>query len=212
MNWRRKSACFIVAVLTSRLVCAAILDGPDGPSPSGVQPANPASPGTLVSAVAGDYLIGPDDVLAVNVWKQPEISRTVPVRLDGKISLPLIGDIKASGRTAVQLQSDIKEQLRKYLSSPEAAVIVQEPKSHKFNIVGEVTRPGSYIMTNRMTVLDAIAMAGGFRDFAKKTKIYVLRTNRDGSLARLPFNYKKLVAGDISEKVVLESRDTIIVP
>src|SRR5262249_27389261 len=122
--------------------------------------------------VAADYTIGSDDVLAINVWKEPDLSRTVPVRPDGKITLPLVGDIVASGRTPQQLQTSIEQELAKYISKPAVTVIVQEAKSHKFNIVGEVQRPGSYLITTPLTVLDAIAMAGGFRDWAKVKSIY----------------------------------------
>lgn len=159
------------------------------------------------------YVIGEDDVLAVNVWKEPEISRSVPVRPDGKISLPLIGDLRASGRTPIQLQNDIRLQLLNYLSDPEVSVIVQEAKSQKFNILGEVERPGSYTLSRSMTVLDAIAAAGGFRDFAKTSKIYVLRVNTDGSRICIPFNYKEVIRGrKLSQNVELETRDTVVVP
>jgi polysaccharide export outer membrane protein len=162
---------------------------------------------------ANEYVIGPDDLLSVNVWKEPEISRNLPVRPDGNISLPLVGDLMASGRTPVQLQNEIRQQLVTYLSNPEVTVVVQEAKSHRFNIVGEVDKPGSYVMSSPMTVLDAIALAGGLRDFAKETKIYVLRVNADGSRVQLPFNYKRVIKGsDLKADVQLEPRDTIVVP
>jgi polysaccharide export outer membrane protein len=160
-----------------------------------------------------DYVIGLDDLLAINVWKEPEISRSVSVRPDGKISLPLIGDLPASGRTVVQLQDDIRQQLIAYLSNPTVAVIVQEAKSQKFNILGEVEHPGCYALSRSLTVLDAIAIAGGFREFAKTGKIYVLRINADGSHARLAFNYKEVIKGrNLSQNVGLEPRDTVVVP
>jgi polysaccharide biosynthesis/export protein len=166
-----------------------------------------------VEPIANAYVIGPDDVLAINVWKEPEISRTLPVRPDGNISLPLIGDLLASGRTTQQLQELIKQQLTAYLSSPEVTVLVQEVKSHKFNIIGEVAKPGSYVMTAPMTVLDAIAVAGGPGEFARTTKIYVLRVNVDGTRVRLPFNYKQVIKGqDLTADVELQPRDTVIVP
>ena len=175
--------------------------------------ASPASMPVKEVKARDEYVIGPDDILAVNVWKETEISRSVPVRPDGKISLPLIGDLPASGRTPVQLQRDIKQQLLAYLSNPEVTVVVQEVKSHKFNIVGEVQKPGSYVMSGPMTVLDAIAVAGGLRDFAKETRIYVLRATNTGSPIRLPFNYKRIIKGnDLRQNVELEPRDTIVVP
>jgi polysaccharide biosynthesis/export protein len=166
-----------------------------------------------VEPIANAYMIGPDDVLAINVWKEPEISRTLPVRPDGNISLPLIGDLLASGRTTQQLQELIKQQLTAYLSSPEVTVLVQEVKSHKFNIIGEVAKPGSYVMTAPITVLDAIAVAGGLGEFARATKIYVLRVNADGTHVRLPFNYKQVIKGqDLTADVDLQPRDTVVVP
>lgn len=160
-----------------------------------------------------EYVIGPDDMLAVNVWKEPEISRSVPVRPDGKISLPLVGDLRADGRTPTQLQDEIRQKLLAYLSDPEVSVIVQEAKSQKFNILGEIERPGSYVLSRSMTVLDAIAVAGGFRDFAKTSKIYVLRINADGSRACIPFNYKEVIKGrNLPQNVELEARDTVVVP
>ena len=160
-----------------------------------------------------EYVIGPDDVLAVNVWKEPEISRTLPVRPDGNISLPLIGDLMASGHTPAQLQNEIRQQLVAYLSNPEVAVLVQEAKSHKFNIVGEVEKPGSYVISGPMTILDAIAIAGGLRDFARQSKLYVLRFNADGSRTRIPFNYRQVIRGNaLQADVQLQPRDTIVVP
>ena len=165
-----------------------------------------------LQAPAHEYLIGPDDVLNITVWKEPEISRTLPVNPDGNISLPLVGNLMASGQTPAQLQSEIKQRLLTYLSDPEVNVSLQEAKSHKFNVVGEVEKPGSYLMTGPLTVLDAIAVAGGLRDFAKMSKIYVLRSNADGSHTRLPFNYKRVIKGNVQQNIELEPRDTVVVP
>jgi polysaccharide export outer membrane protein len=193
-----------------RVICALLLatsfvaHASDKAKPK--EPASSATPAT-------DYLIGLDDVLVINVWKEPEISRSVPVRPDGKISLPLIGDLKAGGRTVVQLQDDIKQQLLAYLSNPTVTVIVQEAKSQKFNILGEVEHPGCYMLSRSLTVLDAIAVAGGFRVFAKTGKIYVLRISADGSHTRLAFNYKEVIKGrNLSQNVDLQPRDTVVVP
>ena len=200
MNSSSKLATAIVAlVLTTRLAGAC----------------SEKAKGTSVAppAAAEEYMIGPDDLLAVNVWKEPEISRNVVVRPDGRISLPLVGDLRASGRSPAQLQDDIKAQLLNYLSHPEVTVIVQEARSQKFNILGEVEHPGSYPLSRSMTVLDAIAVAGGLRDFAKSRKVYVLRTKADGSRTRLPFNYKKAIKGQgLSQNVELQPRDTVVVP
>lgn len=159
------------------------------------------------------YVIGENDVLDIDVWKEKEISRQVPVRPDGKISLPLIGEIQAGGLTPLQLQENVTQQLKAYIDNPEVTVIVDDPRSHQFNIVGQVTRPGTYPLSESMTVLDAIAEAGGFKDFAKQTKIYVLRPAPGGIRVRILFNYKKVIRGDnLQENVVLKPGDTIVVP
>ena len=159
------------------------------------------------------YIIGADDVLAINVWKEPEVSRTVPVRSDGKISVPLAGEVQASGETPRQLEKELATKLQSFISEPEVTVIVTEVKSQKFNILGMVSKPGSYPLTNSATVLDAIALAGGFRDFAKQKSIYILRQNADGGQSRLPFNYKDVIKGKNSaQNIKLQPRDTIVVP
>ncbi len=159
-----------------------------------------------------DYVIGESDVLAINVWHEQELSRVLPVRADGKISLPLIGDLAAGGLTPAQLQAAIVEKLRSYMENPEVTVIVQEPKSQYFTVVGEVMKPGAFPLGQRLSVLDGIAMAGGFKDFAKVKKMYVLRTHRDGTTERLPFNYKKALGGNTEQNLILVARDTIVVP
>lgn len=159
------------------------------------------------------FVIGNDDVLSINVWKEQEVSRSVPVRSDGKISLPLAGELQAAGLTPLKLEQNIAERLKNYISEPEVTVIVQQVNSQKFNILGQVNRPGTYPLSNNPTVLDAIAIAGGFRDFAKQKSIYVLRQNEDGSTTRLPFNYKEVVKGqNPAQNVKLQARDTIVVP
>ncbi len=179
---------------------------------------DPKAPATSPSTMAGkahddSYVIGVDDLLAVNVWKEPDVSRTVPVRSDGKISLPLAGELQASGTTPLQLEKAIAGRLQSYISEPEVTVIVQETRSQKFNILGMVARPGSYPLSNSVTVLDAIALAGGFRDFAKQKSMYVLRQGGDGKEVRLPFNYKDVVKGKNPEQNIrLQAKDTVVVP
>jgi polysaccharide biosynthesis/export protein len=159
------------------------------------------------------FVIGNDDLLAINVWKEPEISRSVPVRSDGKISLPLIGEVKAAGETPLKLEQDLAARLKNYIEEPEVTVIVQQINSQKFNILGQVNRPGSFGLINSATVLDAIALAGGFRDFAKQKSIYVLRVNPDGTETRIPFNYKQVLKGqNPKQNVKLQPRDTVVVP
>ena len=159
------------------------------------------------------YLIGSSDVLAITVWKEPEISRSIPVRPDGRISLPLVGEIQAAGRTPIQLEQDIATRLQTYISKPDVTVIVEQINSEKFNILGRVIKPGSYPLSATTTVLDAIATAGGFQDFAKQSGIYILRPNAQGGQSKLAFNYKQVIKGNHTEQNVrLEPHDTIIVP
>ena len=202
----RPATIAIALVLSLYLAGQTGKSGIDGDSAA-------ASAAVSVPVPANQYVIGPGDVLDVNVWKEPEISRTLPVRPDGNISLPLVGDIMANGRTPTELQNEIRHQLGTYLSTPEVTVLVQEAKSQKFNIVGEVEKPGLYVISGPMTVLDAIAMAGGLRDFAKATKIYVLRGNVNGTRVRLPFNYKQVIKGtDLTADIQLQPHDTVVVP
>jgi len=167
----------------------------------------------VAKSQSDDYVIGTEDVLAVNIWKEPEISRTVPVRPDGKITIPLVGDIQASGLTPKKLQDNIALGLRSYVASPEVTVIVQEVKSLKFNIVGQIAHPGSYPLSQPMTVLDAIAVGGGLKDFAKGSHIYVLRIDSNKSQTKLSFDYKQVIKGKkLAENVELHPGDTIVVP
>jgi len=178
-------------------------------------PAGAANPSASRPAVepGDDFVIGNDDVLAISVWKEPEVSRTLPVRSDGKISLPLVGDVQAAGKTPRQLQNELTASLHPYISSPEVTVIVQEIKSKRFNILGKIQRPGAYPLTPPMTVIDAIALAGGFTDFAKVRDIHILRVQANGTQTRLPFNYKQVISGShVEQNVLLEPHDTIVVP
>ncbi|MGC1295956.1 MAG: polysaccharide biosynthesis/export family protein [Alloacidobacterium sp.] len=161
----------------------------------------------------GSFVIGNDDVLSINVWKEPDVSRSIPVRSDGRISLPLVGEVQAAGRTPLQLEQDITSRLRNYIAEPAVTVMVQQINSEKFNILGQVTKPGSYSLIRGTTVLDAIATAGGFRDFAKQKAIYILRQNTSGGESRIAFNYKEVIKGKHPEQnIKLEPRDTIVVP
>jgi polysaccharide export outer membrane protein len=159
------------------------------------------------------YIIGNSDVLAITVWKEPEISRSIPVRPDGKISLPLVGELQATGRTPLQLEQEISGKLKSYITNPDVTVIVQQINSEKFNVLGRVAKPGSYPLTASTTVLDALATAGGFMDFAKQKGVYILRRSPGGSQTRLNFNYKDVIKGKhLEENVKLEPGDTVIVP
>ena len=141
------------------------------------------------------------------------MSKSVPVRPDGMISLPLVGEVKAAGYTPLQLQDVLADTMKKYVSEPQVTVVVEKIASLSFNIVGEVTHPGYFPLTRRMTVLDAIALAVGFKDFAKTKKVYVLRTTTNGTEERLPFNYKQVIKGqNPQQNIELQPRDTVVVP
>ena len=205
------SACLLVTGwLAAQTVPAKLASESKLVTTSSAQPA----PATEAATNPHDdsFVIGNDDVLAINVWKEPDISRSIPVRSDGKISLPLAGEVQAAGLTPLRLEKDIASKLKNYISEPEVTVMVQQVNSQKFNILGQVARPGSYVIANSLTVLDAIALAGGFRDFAKKKSMYVLRqgASRD---SRIPFNYKDVSQGkNMTQNIKLQPGDTIIVP
>jgi polysaccharide export outer membrane protein len=159
------------------------------------------------------FIIGNDDVLAISVWKESELSKSVPVRSDGKISLPLMGEVQAAGRTPLQLEIEISNKLKNYITAPEVSVIVEQINSKKFNVLGMVAKPGAYSLGLPLTVMDAIALAGGFRDFAKTKDVYILRQRADGSEYRIPFNYKDFIKGkNPAQNVRIEPKDTIIIP
>lgn len=182
---------------------------------SGVAAASIPSPAAPPAIKANDsgYVIGNDDMLAINVWKEPEISRSLPVRSDGKISLPLAGEVQAAGRTPLQLEEEITDKLRTYITEPEVTVMVQEINSERYNILGQVAKPGSYSLSLTTSVLDAIATAGGFRDFAKKKGIYILRRDSTGGQTRILFNYVDVIKGKNSEQNIrLQPNDTVVVP
>lgn len=185
---------------------------PDSSSPTEASP-DQVTPSAVNRAHNNTYLIGDDDLLEINVWKEPELSKIIPVRSDGKISLPLVGELQAAGKTPVQLEDDITTRLRNFITEPAVTVMVNKINSLKFNVMGEVIKPGSYSLTTTTTVVDAIATAGGFRDFAKKKSIYVLHQNPDGTESRLSFNYNDFVKGKSpKQNVRLQPGDTVVIP
>lgn len=159
-----------------------------------------------------DYKIGPLDVLRIDVWKEAEISRVVPVRPDGKISLPLVNDVEAAGLTAMQLSAVISNGLKAYITNPQVTVSVNEINSRRVYVTGEVTRPGAVPLLPNMTALQALSSTGGFTQFAKLKGIYVLRLE-DGKKVKHPFNYKDVVSGKKPEQdIPLQPGDVIVVP
>ena len=167
----------------------------------------------LSAAAQRQYHVGADDLLTISVWHQPDLSRTVPVRPDGLISLPLVGEIQAAGKTTPELEDEIRAALTHYLKDPELTVMVAQIRSRRVNVIGEVGHPGTLELTQSMGVLDAIAAAGGLRDFAKKNKIYVLRETADGQRTRLHYDYEAVLKGKrTAQEIMLQANDTVVVP
>src|ERR1700694_2649886 len=178
----------------------------DAASPADNQPA------PVAATTDPSYMIGPEDVLDISVWKEPDVSRVVPVRPDGRISLPLINDVQAAGLSPQQLAGSVAEKLKKYLNGPQVTVIVTAINSQRVFVVGEVLRAGAFPMLPGMTVLQALSSAGGFTTFADVKKIHVMRM-RNGKQVEIPFNYREVLKGDNSEQnIKLEPGDTIVVP
>ena len=163
--------------------------------------ANPAIP---------EYRLGPEDVIEVFVWKQPDLTATVVIRPDGRISLPLTNELEASGKTAIQLQKDITEKLREYVTQPVVNVIVKQVNSLKISVLGEVRKPDVYRIKNQVTVLDAIAMAGGFTDLARPKRVIVIRNAPFGT-QRIKVNVKQVVADGSKAQFYLQPQDTVYV-
>jgi polysaccharide biosynthesis/export protein len=186
---------------------AALLDAPS-PSPA-AKPAASMVPGASVPA---GYRIGPEDILEIDVWSRPELSRKVPVRPDGRISLPLINDVQTSGLTPMELRDILLTRLAEYVTAPEVSVIVTEVRSFRVSVLGEVSRPGRFELKSQVRLVDALAMAGGLTQYASRSNIVVLRSNGHG-LETHRFDYDKLRAADA--RVVnffLQPDDVLLVP
>jgi len=199
----------LIAVLATQV-------GMGAPVPNGQKTTSNGGGSAASSATATldrDYVIGVADDLDVSVWKDPELSaKGVPVRPDGKIALPLLGDVAAQGLTPSQLAANITDRLRKYMSDPRVNVNVSAVNSRRYYILGEVNHTGVFPLLNDMTVLQALSTAGGLTPYAKTKKIYVLR-NVNGSQETHPFNYNNVVKGrQLEQNIVLIPGDTIMVP
>lgn len=183
----------------------------DGTKPAD-NPNKPAGPETVQdSTTPSDYVIGADDVLKISVWKEQDLSETLPVRPDGKISMPLLNDVPAAGLTPLQLRDSITEKLKKYISDPRVTVVVTAMNSRRIFVTGEVVHSGPITMLPHMTVLQALSQAG-FTQFANLKSIYLLRTE-NGRQVKLPFNYKEVVKGNHPEQnILLKPGDTLVVP
>ena len=158
------------------------------------------------------YKIGAQDVLKIDVWREDQLTRTVPVRPDGKITLPLLNDIQAVGLTPMELAGTIRDELKKFITNPQVTVSVMEINSRRIYVNGEVNKPGAYQLLPHMTVLQALSGSGGFTTFASVKNIYVLR-NVNGKALKIPFNYKEAIKGrNVDENIELQPGDVIVVP
>src|ERR1051326_8309908 len=159
-----------------------------------------------------NYVIGPEDVLTIFVWKEPELTQTLAVRPDGKISLPLLNDLEASGYTTLQLKEKIISGLKQYIASPTVTVIVQASRSQKASIIGEVTKPGTYLISGPTSVVNLISLAGGFRDFAASDKVNIIR-EENGKKNTYRFNYRDFIKGkNLDKNIQLKPGDIVVVP
>ena len=162
--------------------------------------------------LAVDYRIGPEDVLQILVWKNDAMSRTVPVRPDGKISLPLLNDVQAAGLTSMELRDSLLKKLVEYVPNPEVSVIIVEIHNFKVSVIGEVPKPGRYELKSATTVLDVLALAGGFNQFSARARLFILRPTGK-TMTKVPFNYNKAVTTEgEQENFYLRPGDIVVVP
>jgi|SRR5262252_6244507 len=199
----------LVIALASALVFAQS-DASAGDKPKvDTQPSQPQK--DPVSVSPPEYIIGADDVLQVSVWKEPDLTNTLPVRPDGKISLPLLNDVQAAGLTPMQLAGSITERLKKFVGDPRVTIVVTQMNSQRIYVLGEVLRTGPINLLPNMSVLQALATSG-FTQFANTKGIYILRSE-NGKQQKIPFNYKQVVKGEAMEQnLTLKPGDTIVVP
>ena len=200
-----------VLALVAPLTAVLAQNTANEPNPSNAATA-PKDADQKPAAQDPNYVIGAQDVLDISVWKEAELTRTVPVRPDGKISMPLLNDVQAAGLTPLQLAAQITTSLKKYVTDPQVTVIVAQINSQRVYIMGEVLRAGAYPLLPGMTVLQALSSAGGFTQFANLKKIYMFRME-NGKQVKYPFNYKDVIAGKRPEdNIALKAGDTIVVP
>jgi polysaccharide export outer membrane protein len=162
-----------------------------------------------VTSDSDQYIIGPEDVLLIHVWKEEALTRTLPVRIDGKISLPLLDDIQAAGLTPLQLKEALAKKLKDFVEDPTVTVTVMEANSFKAYISGEVRTPGVYRLHKELTLVKLIIMAGGFTEWANQKKILII-TKEKGAEKRMTVNYQKILDGEEPD-VLIKRGDTVIV-
>lgn len=180
-------------------------------APIAAQDAAPSPNRVRGASSSGSYVVGPEDVIEVFVWKEPELSTTVTIRPDGMITLPLAGDLEAAGTTPAELGEQIADRLKQYMDRPLVTVVVKQINSPKISVLGEVRRPGRYLILQNTSVLDAIAMGGGFTEFASRDFVVVLRTAPNGQQQRYRVNVKRMVNDNGGRPFQLTPRDVVYV-
>lgn len=197
------------SVLLSGL-CVAVSLGVGARPTTAAQVVTEAAPAAADETAA--YSVAPGDVLRIAVWKEPELSGDAFVRLDGMITVPLVGDVKAAGKTTEQIATEVRTRLRPFLEMPQVTVTVTQAVSARFYVIGEVTTSGAFPLTGRITILQALALAGGFREFAKRERIVLIR-EKHGERKAIPFNFRDLEAGiNLEQNIAVEAGDTLIAP
>ncbi len=201
----------VIKLVVQLLLTAALASGMLAQANGSANKDKPEAVQAGVAASSADYVIGADDTLHISVWKEPDLTATLPVRPDGKISLPLLNDVPAAGLTPLQLGASITEKLKKYISDPHVTVVVTAMNSRRIFVTGEVAHTGAMPLLPNMTMLQVLSSAG-FTQFANVKNIYLLRTE-NGKQVKLPFNYKEVVKGNHPEQnIMLKPGDTVVVP
>jgi polysaccharide export outer membrane protein len=206
----KPASLLIAAFLAPALFCHAQNKAP-ADQPAAQDAARPTASDAAAPAITESYVIGASDVIAVTVFKEPTLSNSLLVRPDGMISIPLLGDVKASGKTPLQLADEIAAKLKKYVQDPNVTVILNQMNSKRVFLIGEIGKTGPIEMTPGMTLLEAIATAGGLNQYANAKKIYILRSEA-GTQQKIPVQYKQALKGDLSLNLILNPGDTIVVP
>ena len=204
-SWHRLVS--VLALTAASAVCASAAG-----QNAAARPASAVAPAAAAAPSADEYVIGPDDVLSISFWREKDLSADVTVRPDGKVTVPLLNDVMASGRTPEQLRDAIQQMARAYLEDPTPTVVVKEIKSRRVFITGQVEKPGPYSLNDRLTVLQLIAVAGGLKEFADGKSITVMRSV-NGRVIALPFNYRDVIRRKhLDQNVELRPGDTVVVP
>jgi polysaccharide export outer membrane protein len=198
--------------ISGTLVLAALVLGPVATGAQSARETGTAAPVTNTRAWANEeYRLGPGDKLRVEVYKDAQLSQSLQVRPDGKITLPLVGDMAAAGKTPIELRDALAASLKEYVNNPVVTVIVVEATAAQVYVIGEVSSPGTLVMQGPMTVLQALAQVGGLREFADRDDIRILRKGTTGSVRTIDFDYKRALKGE-TEPMYLQPGDTIVVP